>query len=150
LKYLLDTNVISEVQKGRSAHSAVRKWWSETNIEDIYTSVMVLGEIRQGVERLRIRDPRRAVEIENWLQSITASMGTRLLVVNQKIADTWGRMGKNRSLPLVDSILAATAVAHNLTLVTRNIKDIQGTGVNYLNPFDARVGPCSQTTPRQY
>jgi len=137
LKYLLDTNVISEVRKGRRAHSAVRKWWSETKIEDIYISVMVLGEIRQGVERLRIKDPRRAVEIENWLQSITASMGTRLLVVNQKIADTWGRMGINRSLPLVDSILAATAVAHGLTLVTRNTKDILDTGVTHLNPFDA-------------
>jgi predicted nucleic acid-binding protein len=137
LKYLLDTNVISEVRKGRNAHAAVRAWWSETNIEDIYTSVMVLGEIRQGVERLRIKDPRRAVEIENWLQSITASMGTRLLVVNQKIADIWGRMGKNRSLPLVDSILAATAVAHGLTLVTRNTKDILDTGVTHLNPFDA-------------
>ena len=106
MKYLLDTNVISEVRNGRRAHSAVRKWWSETKIED-------------------------------WLQSITASMGTRLLVVNQKIADTWGRMGKNRSLPLVDSILAATAVAHDLILVTRNTKDILGTGATHLNPFDA-------------
>ncbi len=137
MKYLLDTNVISEVRKGRKAHPAVRKWWSETKIENIYTSVMVLGEIRQGVERLRIKDPQRAQEIENWLRSITASMGTRLLVVNQKTADTWGRMGVNRSLPLVDSVLAATAVAHGLILVTRNTKDIQGIGVNYLNPFEA-------------
>jgi len=137
LKYLLDTNVISEVRKGTRAHSAVRKWWSETKIEEIYTSVLVLGEIRQGVERLRIKNPQKALEIENWLQSISASMGTRLLVVNQNIADTWGRMGVNRSLPLVDSILAATAVTHHLTLVTRNTKDILGTGVTHLNPFEA-------------
>ena len=136
MKYLLDTNVISEVRKGRRAHSAVLKWWSETKIEDIYTSVMVLGEIRQGVECLRIKDSQRALEIESWLQSITASMGTRLLVVNQKIADTWGRMGVNRSLPLVESMLAATALAHDMTFVTRNTKDIRDTGVSYLNPFE--------------
>jgi len=98
---------------------------------------MVLGEIRQGVECLRIKNPQKALEIENWLQSISASMGARLLAVNQNIADTWGRMGVNRSLPLVDSILAATAVTHHLTLVIRNTKDIQGTGVTHLNPFEA-------------
>ena len=137
MKYLLDTNVLSEVRKGSNAHPAVRKWWSETDFLEIHVSVMVLGEIRQGVERLKVKDPPRAREIERWLQSITNTLGARLLVVNHKIADQWGRMGIKRTLPLVDSILAATAVAHGLTLVTRNIKDIQDTGVSYLNPFDA-------------
>ena len=136
MKYLLDTNVLSEVRKGSNAHPAVRKWWSETDFLEIHVSVMVLGEIRQGVERLKVKDPLRAREIERWLQSITNTLGARLLVVNHKIADQWGRMGIKRTLPLVDSILAATAVAHGLTLVTRNIKDIQDTGVSYLNPFD--------------
>ena len=136
MKYLLDTNVLSEVRKGSNAHPAVRKWWSETDFREIHVSVMVLGEIRQGVERLKVKDPLRAREIERWLQSITNTLGARLLVVNHKIADQWGRMGIKRTLPLVDSILAATAVAHGLTLVTRNIKDIQDTGVSYLNPFD--------------
>jgi predicted nucleic acid-binding protein len=135
LKYLLDTNVLSEVRKGSNTHPAVRKWWSETDFLEIHVSVMVLGEIRQGIERLKDKDPVRAQEIEKWLQSITSTIGARLLVVNSKIADVWGRMGVKRTLPLVDSILAATAVAHELTLVTRNIKDIQDTGVSYLNPF---------------
>jgi hypothetical protein len=135
LKYLLDTNVLSEIRKGNNTHPAVRKWWSETDFLEIHVSVMVLGEIRQGVERLRGKNPQKAQEIERWLQSITNALGARLLVVNHKIADVWGRMGVKRTLPLVDSILAATAVAHELTLVTRNTKDIQNTGARYLNPF---------------
>lgn len=137
MKYLLDTNVLSEVRKGSNTHPAVRKWWSETDFLEIHVSVMVLGEIRQGVERLRGKNPQKAQEIERWLQSMTNTLGARLLVVNHKIADVWGRMGVKRTLPLVDSILAATAVAHELTLVTRNTKDIQDTGVSYLNPFEA-------------
>ena len=135
MKYLLDTNVLSEVRKGSNTHPAVRKWWSETDFLEIHVSVMVLGEIRQGVERLRGKNPQKAQEIERWLQSITNALGARLLVVNHKIADVWGRMGVKRTLPLVDSVLAATAVAHGLTLVTRNTKDIQDTGARYLNPF---------------
>jgi predicted nucleic acid-binding protein len=136
LNYLLDTNVISEFQKGNQMHPLVQKWWSDTDVQSVYVSVMVLGEIRQGIERLRIRDPQRARAIERWLQSIVRSMGARVLVVNQQIADAWGRMGIKRTLPLVDSVLAATALAHDLTLVTRNTKDIKDTGVRYLNPFE--------------
>ena len=116
-------------------HPLVQRWWSETDVENVYVSVMVLGEIRQGIERLRTRDPQRARAIEAWLHSMTRSMGARVLVVNQQIADVWGRMGIERTLPLVDSVLAATALAHDLTLVTRNTKDIQDTGARYLNPF---------------
>jgi predicted nucleic acid-binding protein len=140
LKFLLDTNVLSEVRKGVRAHASVQEWWSTADERDIHTSVMVLGEIRQGVERLRLKNPQRATEIENWLKSLTDTMGPRLLVVNQSIADVWGRMGLKRTLPLVDSILAATALVYGLTLVTRNTKDIQDTGVSYLNPFEKK-GP---------
>lgn len=136
MKYLLDSNVLSEVRKGARAHPAVQDWWSVTDELDIHTSVLVLGEIRQGVERLRLKNPQRALEIEGWLKSLSAAMGSRLLVVNQTIADVWGRMGIKRTLPLVDSILAATARVHGLTLVTRNTRDIQDTGVSYLNPFE--------------
>jgi hypothetical protein len=136
LSYLLDTNVISEFRKGNQMHPSVQNWWCETDVQSVYVSVMVLGEIRQGIERLRTSDPQRARAIERWLRSIARSMGTRVLVVNQQIADVWGRMGIKRTLPLVDSLLAATALAHDLTLVTRNTKDIKDTGVRYLNPFE--------------
>jgi len=136
LKFLLDTNVLSELRKGIKANPLVRKWWSETNSMDVCVSVMVLGEIRQGVERLKNRNPEKAQEIERWLESIPRTMGTRLLGVNHRVADVWGKMGVKRTLPLVDSLLAATAVAHDLTLVTRNTKDIADTGARYLNPFE--------------
>lgn len=136
MKYLLDTNVISELRKAEKMYPSVQEWWSETDIQTVYISVLVLGEIRQGIERLRINDPQRAGEIEHWMQLITRLLGARVLIVNQQIADTWGRMGIKRTLPLVDSLLAATALTHDLTLVTRNTKDIQDTGVRYLNPFN--------------
>lgn len=135
MKYLLDTNILSEIRKGSRAHLSVRKWWAETDGMDVCVSVMALGEVRQGVERLRIRNPEKAKDIERWLQSIPKTMGTRLLGVNHRVADEWGRMGVRRTLPLVDSLLAATAIAHDLILVTRNIRDIKDTGVRYLNPF---------------
>jgi predicted nucleic acid-binding protein len=135
MKYLLDTNVLSELRKGTKAHLSVRKWWAQTDGMDICVSVMALGEVRQGVERLRNRNPEKAREIERWLLTIPKTMGTRMLGVNHQVADAWGRMGVRRTLPLVDSLLAATAIAHDLTLVTRNIKDIKDTGVRYLNPF---------------
>lgn len=103
---------------------------------DVYISVMALGEIRQGIERLKNRNPEKAREIERWVQSIPKTMGARLLGVNHRVADVWGRMGVKRTLPLVDSLLAATAVAHDLTFVTRNTKDVNDTGVRYLNPFE--------------
>jgi len=137
LKYLLDTNVISELRIAKKTHPSVQEWWSETDIQTVYISVLVLGEIRQGVERLRIKDPQRAGEIEHWMQLITRSLGARVLIVNQQIVEIWGRMGIKRTLPLVDSVLAATALAHDLTLVTRNTKDIHDTGVRYLNPFES-------------
>ena len=137
MKYLLDTNVISELRIAEKTHPSVQEWWSETDIQTVYISVLVLGEIRQGIERLRIKDPQRTGEIGHWMQLVTRLLGARVLIVNQQIADIWGRMGIKRTLPLVDSVLAAAALAHDPTLVTRNTKDIQDTGVRYLNPFRA-------------
>ena len=98
---------------------------------------MVLGEGRQSIERLRLRNPDRAGKLEGWLDSIVTGFGARVLAVNKPVADTWGRMGLQRTLPLVYCLLAATAVAHDLVLVTRNTRDIRDTGVRCLNPIEA-------------
>ena len=137
MSYLLDTNVISEIQKGSSCHEAVREWWSAIDISEVYLSVLVPGEIQHGIEKLLSKDPSRARRYESWLNSIIQGFEGRILAFDLDTARVWGTMTSKRTLPLVDGLLAATAVAHNLTLVTRNTKDIKGIGVNYLNPFDA-------------
>jgi len=136
LSYLLDTNVISEIQKGSSCHEAVREWWSAIDISEVYLSVLIPGEIQRGIEKLLSKDPSRARRYESWLNSIIQGFEGRILAFDLDTARVWGTMTSKRTLPLVDGLLAATAVTHNLTLVTRNTKDIQGIGVNYLNPFE--------------
>jgi predicted nucleic acid-binding protein len=137
LSYLLDTNVISEIQKGSNCHEAVREWWSAIDISEVYLSVLVPGEIQRGIEKLLSKDSSRARRCESWLNAIIQGFEGRILSFDLETARVWGTMTSKRTLPLVDGLLAATAVAHNLTLVTRNTKGIQGIGVNYLNPFDA-------------
>ena len=137
VSYLLDTNVISELRKGRHGHPSLMTWWSGVNSVDVYLSVMVLGEIRHGIERLRLRDADRARELEAWLEAVASAFGARVLGVTPAVADAWGRMGVRRSVPLVDSLLAATAIVNDLVLVTRNTRDIQATGARYLDPFES-------------
>jgi len=137
VSYLLDTNVFSEMRKGRNCHAAVKSWWSEVSDGELHLSVLVLGEIRRGICKIQERDPGRARQYEVWLQTTMQYFAGRILMVDSRVADHWGRITAERSLPLADSILAATAIVHELTLVTRNTKDIRDTGVNYLNPFKA-------------
>ena len=98
--------------------------------------MLVLGEVRRGIQRIRSRDPVRADKFEQWLQSGLRLFSNRILVVDGRVADAWGRITAARSLPMVDSLLAATAMCHGMTLVTRNTRDIHDTGVRYLNPFE--------------
>jgi len=136
LSFLIDTNVISEVRKGRAANPTVLRWWKSTREEDLFLSVLVLGEIRRGIEKIRIRDRIRAQRLESWLQSLANTFSDKLLPVDLKTAITWGSFGVERTLPMIDSLLAATAVANNLTLVSRNTADMKDCGVRLLNPFE--------------
>ena len=134
--YLIDTNIISEVRKGRGCHPNVAGWYRATRDEELFLSVLVVGEIRQGIERLRPRNARYAVRLETWLEELLGSFGERVLPIDGKIAQIWGHLNAREVLPVVDSLLAATAQAHGLTLVTRNIKDVELSGVRCLNPFE--------------
>ncbi len=133
--YLIDTNIISEVRKGKRCDRRVAAWFSTVEDDELYLSVIVLVEIRQGVERLRARDPRQTAALEKWLGEVNEAFGPRILPVDRKVADAWGRLSAAGTFPVIDALLAATAKAHDLTFVTRNVKDVAGSGVHCLNPF---------------
>jgi predicted nucleic acid-binding protein len=137
LSYLLDTNVISEVRKGARCTASVAAWWSKVNEDDLWLSALVIGEIRRGIELARKRDPQKATALETWLQDVVAGFDDRILTVDTKVAEEWGRLNALRPLPVVDALLAATARVKGLTLVTRNGKDLTGVGVSIFNPFEA-------------
>ncbi len=132
MTFLLDTNVISELHKRKRPNPAVRRWWQSTPRDQMYLSVLVLGEIRGGIERLRRRDPAQAAVLEVWHASLQTEYRGRILIVDAAISDRWGRLAATRPLPLIDALLAATALVHDLT---RNTKDIASTGVRLLDPF---------------
>lgn len=134
--YLIDTNVISEVRKGGQCDPRVSAWYKRVKDDELHLSVLVVGEIRQGIERLRSRNPRQTRALEEWLEELGEAFGERILPVDTRVAQTWGRLSARGNFPVVDALLAATAEVHGLTFVTRNVKDIQGSGVRCLNPFD--------------
>jgi toxin FitB len=136
VSYLLDTNVLSELRKGPRCNPHVVAWFAPIPHDEIYLSVLVIGEIRRGIERLRSRDPQATAVLEEWLTQVTTGHHGRILAVDHVVAEEWGRMTTVRPLSTVDSLLAATAKVHGLTLVTRNVTDIAATGVAYLNPFE--------------
>jgi len=133
--FLIDTNVLSELRKGARANVNVRRWFEGIDETSIYLSVLVTGEIRCGIEAIRKRDPRAAVTLERWLDNMMEAHSERVLPVDAATADAWGRLDARGSLPVVDGLLAATALVRDLTLVTRNVKDVVRTGVDVLDPF---------------
>lgn len=138
MSFLLDTNVISEARRA-AGDANVKAWFAATSSYELYLSVLVLGEIRQGIERVRRRDRTQAHVLDAWLATLRERYDDRLLPITDEIAEEWGRLNVPDPLPSVDGLLAATARVHNLTLVTRNVADVARTGVRLLNPF---AGPC--------
>jgi len=136
LSFLIDTNIISEVRKGVRCNPGVARWWAEVAEGDLWLSTLILGEIRKGIELARRRDPDKASVLEAWLGEVVAGFGDRLLPVDAAVADEWGKMNAIRPVPVIDALLAATAKAHGLTLVTRNEADVAGLGVEVMNPFE--------------
>jgi predicted nucleic acid-binding protein len=135
LSYLVDTNVISELRRGGRCDPGVAAWFAEVSAADLYLSALTVGEMRKGIEAIRQRDERTAEVLEAWLGEVVATFSDRILPVDEGIAEQWGRFNVPNPLPVVDSLLAATASVHGLTLVTRNVKDVERTGVTCLNPF---------------
>ena len=136
--FLLDTNIVSELIKPKP-EPKVASWIGTTDEHLFFLSVLTLGEIRKGI--VSVENRLRRVRLESWLDSdLMLRFSGRILSVDREVADRWGVMAANAStgkrlLPVIDGLLAATAMQHNLTLVTRNTKDVVGTGVPIFNPW---------------
>lgn len=134
MSWLLDTSILSELRKGERANEGIRAWFGSVSDDQLFTSVLVLGEVRRGVESIRRRDPPSAMALEQWLLRLTTSFSDRVLAIDAPVADRWGRLNVPDPVPTVDGLLAATALVHDLTLVTRNVRDVERTGVRVLDP----------------
>lgn len=135
MNFLIDTNIISEVRKGLRCDPRVAAWYESIDDDALYLSVLVLGEIRKGIELCRSRDAAKARALATWLARVETAFADRILSIDRFVADEWGRMSAERPVATIDSLLAATAKVHGMTLVTRNDTDVAGLGANVLNPF---------------
>lgn len=135
MSFLLDTNILSELREVQ-ADPMVRGWFASVSGVDLYISVLVIGEVRQGIERLRRRDGQQAAVYEAWLATLRHSYRDRILPITAEVAEEWGRLNVPDPVSGMDGLMAATAKVHDLTLVTRNTADVSSTGVRLLNPFE--------------
>ncbi len=136
MTYLIDTNIILEIRKGGRCDPNVAQWYDGIADDDLHLSVLALGEIRQGIERSRRRDPDKAKALDRWLVQIYEAFDGRILPIDSAVADIWGQMNVPDRISTIDGLMAATAKVHGLTLVTRNIADVTRSGAALLNPFD--------------
>ena len=136
--YLIDTDVLGEVRKRAKTNPGVRRFFADarTNGDALYVSVITLGEIRRGVESIRHRgDTRQANQLEAWLNAVLKDFGDNLLDFSHDEAQVWGRLRVPHPENAIDKQIAATALTHGLTLVTRNTAHFSGLGVTLVNPF---------------
>lgn len=134
--YLIDTNVVSELRKGDRGNAGVRAFWQGVDPGTLFVSVITIGELRRGVENLRARgDLSPAQQIENWLNDVLLDYTERILDFDCECAQMWGKLMSPHAQHTIDKQIAAIALIHDLTVVTRNTADFTGTGVKLLNPF---------------
>ena|SRR5664280_2309287 len=134
MAYLIDTCIISELRKA-SCNPGVAAWMTSIQPDEAFLSVLTFGEIRRGIELRRPKDARAAGALDRWLSGLETHYSDRILPITPAIADRWGRLSPSQPLPVTDGLLAATALEHKLTIVTRNMADFQRSGANTLNPF---------------
>jgi predicted nucleic acid-binding protein len=135
MPYLLDTNVVSEFRKGKRANPGVQAWRQNVAQEETFTSVIVMGELRRGIEKLRVRDRVGAQNLDHWFNGIRATFAGNVLPVTAETCHLWGANRLFWPLEAADALIAATAQLKGLTVVTRNERDFQRSGVDFINPF---------------
>ena len=136
MAYLLDTCIVSELRKPH-CDAGVAAWMASITPDDVYLSVITLGEIRRGIELHRRKDFVASASLERWLSGMTIYYAERILPITATIADRWGALSLHQPLPVADGLIAATAIEHNLSIVTRNVADFKRSGASIINPFSA-------------
>ncbi len=137
VQYLLDTNVLSETRR-KQADEQVISFLAATDPSALYLSVLTLGELRKGVAFKQESDPDAAKKLGSWVDGLEFSFSDRVLGIDAATARLWGEWSARRPRPVIDTLLAATAVVHGLTFVTRNTKDVRDINVKLLNPWKKR------------
>ena len=135
MSFLLDTNVVSETRRAR-ADVNVLAWFRRNQPDSLYLSVLTVGEIAKGIAKLARRDAATAAALQQWLDAIRIHYADRVIEVDVEVAETWGRLSAVHPLPVIDGLLAATALVRGMTLVTRNVHDVAATGVSVINPWE--------------
>ena len=135
--YLLDTDVLSELRRGRKNRNVVA-WIRQVAAADFYLSVVTIGEIELGIARQRVGNPGFAQDLTTWLEVTLRAYGERILPLTVGIARRWGRLAAQLGNKQLDLAIAATALEHGLTVVTRNVSDFEPTGVKLINPFNGQ------------
>lgn len=131
--FLLDTNVVSELRRPKP-HGAVLAWLRQAPPEHLHLSAVTVGEIQDGIEATRQRDASKAKEIEHWLDTVETSY--EVIPMNGRVFRRWAQLRfHNPNAAIEDAMIAATALVHEMTLVTRNTKDFRSFGVKLLDPF---------------
>jgi predicted nucleic acid-binding protein len=134
--FLIDTNVICELRKGPNANAAVRAWFRHHAKHPHYLSVLTVGEIRRGVEQIRIRDSAQALVFEKFLSEIRVVFEGRILEIGVEETEKWGCLSPRERLPDIDALMAATAMVHGLVIATRNVNDFVRSGATLVNPWE--------------
>jgi hypothetical protein len=135
LNFLIDTNVASELGRPKPDRRVV-DWADGVGTSALHLSVLTLGEIAKGAAKLKRRDAVAANALYRWLEGLRRHYADRIIAIDANIAEAWGQLASGRSVPVIDALLAATALVHGLTLVTRNERDIADLGVPILNLWD--------------
>jgi predicted nucleic acid-binding protein len=135
VNFLVDTNVFSELQRGKRAARNVLDWLDAVSWNDLFTSVVVLGEIRRGIELIARRDKPQATALEGWYSALRQRIGHNVFDVDERVMMIWSRLTVPDMLPAYDGVIAATALAHDLPIVTRNVSDYQRVGLRVVNPW---------------